>query len=327
MQNNKLKTIVHLITILLLCNLSLSGDILTSYRLNGIDNIEKQMDADLAKKEYWDNYLKDKNTEFGYIESYSNVLVCNKTESTLSLYMQDANNTYQLKKTYTAFTGAQKGDKIKEGDLRTPVGVYTLIKKIDKVDSFYGPMAFVTSYPNIYDKYRGKNGSGIWIHGLPTLQERDEYTKGCIAINNQNIECLDRNINIEDTLLIIDENNVSKNIPKEKLSSILSELYAWRYAWLYNDIDSYLSFYAPEFVRFDGMDFNQFNSYKKRVFNKKEVKSITFNDINVVPYPGSKDVYKITFLEKYSSNSFSFIGDKVLIVKLEDSKVTIITEK
>ncbi|CAI6147276.1 MAG: hypothetical protein SPLUMA1_SPLUMAMAG1_01934 [uncultured Sulfurimonas sp.] len=58
-------------------------------------------------------------------------------------------------------------DKIREGDLRTPIGVYKLVKKLSKVDSFYGPLAFATSYPNSYDKYLGKNGSGIWIHGLP----------------------------------------------------------------------------------------------------------------------------------------------------------------
>ena len=64
-------------------------------------------------------------------------------------------------------------------------------------------MAFVTSYPNSYDKYRGKNGYGIWIHGLPTEQEREEFTTGCIAIKNSNIESLEENIDIDKTIYII----------------------------------------------------------------------------------------------------------------------------
>ncbi len=47
-----------------------------------------------------------------------------------------------------------KGDKKTEGDLRTPIGVYDLVKKISNVDEFYGPLAFVISYPNIYDRYK-----------------------------------------------------------------------------------------------------------------------------------------------------------------------------
>ena len=182
-----------------------SNDIATQYRLNGLQDIEQQLDAELMKKSYWKKYLKNKDTKLGYIESYSNILICDKSKSTLTLYREDANKRYRAKKEYHAYTGKMKGDKHEEGDLRTPVGIYNITKKISKVDSFYGPMAFVTSYPNLYDKYNGKDGSGIWIHGLPTEQERDEFTKGCIAIDNQGIESLDKHIDIEKTLLIINE--------------------------------------------------------------------------------------------------------------------------
>jgi murein L,D-transpeptidase YafK len=325
MQNNGL--IIKLFSLLVLSVSLFSSDILTQYRMNGIENIEKQLDIDLMQKEYWSQHLKDKDTSFGYIESYSNILTCDKSESTLTLYRKDLNNSYRVKKEYSAFTGKIKGDKYKEGDLKTPVGIYNITKKISKVDSFYGPMAFVTSYPNVYDRYKGKNGSGIWIHGLPTEQERDEFTKGCIAINNSSIECLDRNIDITKTLLIINETKVTKNVSKETLSELLSQLYAWRYAWLYNNIDNYLNFYATEFRRFDGMNRDTFIKYKTRVFNKQEKKSIVFNDLTVIPYPNLPETYKITFKEIYESESFSFIGNKVLIAKLVDKKLKIVTEK
>ena len=301
--------------------------ILTEYRNNGIVNVQKKMDNALASQKYWDKYLKDKNTEFGYLETYKNILVCNKEKSTLTLYSKTKDDTYKLQKEYSAYTGKIKGDKLKEGDLRTPIGVYNITKKISKVDSFYGPMAFVTSYPNVYDKYQGKDGSGIWIHGLPTEQERDEFTKGCIAINNQSIECLDRHINIDETVLIINKDAIKLDISKIELSSLLTSLYKWRYAWIYNDIESYLEFYTPEFVRIDGMNFNRFKAYKTRIFRKNEIKEIIFNNINVIPYPNGGNLYKISFKEQYKSNSFTFTGDKVLIVKLINNSMKIITEQ
>jgi len=205
----------------ILITLSLNANILTAYRTNGIKSIEKQLDLGLTDKKYWSELIKDKDTSFGYIESYANVLTCNKSKSTLSLYIKDSNKHYKLQKKYNAFTGEKKGDKVQEGDLKTPLGVYTITKKISKLDSFYGPLAFVTSYPNYYDKFRGKNGSGIWIHGLPTEQARDEFTKGCIAIDNSSIECLNKNIDIDKTLLIIDSKDREKNVSKEILTSIL----------------------------------------------------------------------------------------------------------
>ncbi len=310
-----------------LCSFADTTGILTEYRNNGIVNVQKKMDNALASQKYWNQYLKDKNTEFGYIEKYKNVLVCNKEKSTLALYSKTEDGTYKLQKEYSAFTGKSKGDKVREGDLRTPIGIYNITKKISKVDSFYGPMAFVTSYPNTYDKYKGKNGSGIWIHGLPTEQERDEYTKGCIAINNQSIECLDRHIHIDETVLIINKDSVKTDISKEKLSKLLSLLYRWRYTWIYNDIENYLAFYDTKFVRFDGMHLERFKAYKTRIFNKNEEKEIIFNDLNVIPYPNNNNLFKISFNEKYKSNSFSFTGDKVLIVRLENNTMKIITEK
>ena len=321
------KFLLLLLSSFILHTTLLAKDILLEYRINGIKNIEKAMDKELTNLHYWNEYLRDIDTQFGYIESYSGILTCDKSMSTLTLYSKDQNNSYKLQKKYSAFTGKRKGDKIREGDLKTPIGIYNITKKISKVDSFYGPMAFVTSYPNIYDKYRGKDGHGIWIHGLPTEQERDEFTKGCIAINNQNIECLDRHIRIDETILIINDKKIPQNIDKNSLAILLSQLYNWRYSWIYSDVDKYLSFYDSSFVRVDGMDYTRFAKYKKRVFAKNEKKEILFTKINVIPYPNTDDIYKISFKEDYRSTSFSFSGDKVLIVKLQNNSMKIITEK
>jgi len=328
MQNNFFKILFFILPFFFVTtSFATDVNILTHYRNYGIKNIQHKLDKQLGNETYWKNYLRDLDTSFGYFESYTNILACDKSKSHLSLYKKDSTGKYILQREYDAFTGKIKGDKEKEGDLKTPVGVYNILRKITKVDSFYGPMAFVTSYPNLYDKYRGKTGQGIWIHGLPIEQERDDFTKGCIAINNKSIECLDRNININKTILIIDENIVKKNESKQRLAKILANLFQWRYSWIYNNLEDYLSFYSPDFKRFDGLNFENFKKYKTRIFKKREKKTIIFTNINVIPYPDTQNIYKITFREQYHSNSFSFTGDKTLIVKLFDNKFNILTEQ
>jgi murein L,D-transpeptidase YafK len=294
-------------------------------------NIEKKMDKALTSKYYWKSYLRNKDTTFGYLEKYSSVLTCNKSRSTLNLYTLNKKHQFKLKKKNDAYTGKNKGDKKREGDAVTPIGVYELVAKksrATKLDPFYGPYAFVTSYPNAYDKYEGKSGHGIWIHGLPELRKRDKFTKGCIAIQNINLKKLEKEINYKKTLLIIDDNWVKTDVSKEKLAAILSQLYKWRYAWKYSEIEKYLSFYSNDFIRFDGMKIDTFKRYKKRIFSKNEKKTILFHDLNIVPYPNTKNTYQITFSEYYKSGSFKFEGDKSLMVKLDkNNTMKIFTEQ
>lgn len=84
--------------------------------------------------------------------------------------------------------GRREGDKQKEGDLRTPEGVYFITHKITQKLDFmeYGPHAFNLNYPNPADRLRKKTGSGIWLHskGQPIA---GLTTRGCMAIEQEEI--------------------------------------------------------------------------------------------------------------------------------------------
>lgn len=90
-----------------------------------------------------------------------------------------------------------KGHKEKEGDGRTPEGVYTLdLKKRDS--SFY--RAIRISYPNEADVAAAREkgvspGGQIMIHGqrngygwLAPLVQRKDWTQGCVALTNGDME-------------------------------------------------------------------------------------------------------------------------------------------
>ncbi len=298
------------------------------YQKEGFQSIESIFDTELTTKEYWERRLHEVNTDFGFLEGINYILACNKDNASLTLYTKDDNNSFIQNTNFSAFIGKQTGDKQREGDLKTPIGVYRIIQKLDKVDSFYGPLAFVTSYPNTFDVVQGKNGSGIWVHGLPYNQERDDFTKGCIAINNSNLEQLKDQINFKEALVYIDVNAYPK-VQKEELITLLSQLYAWRKAWKENDISSYLDFYDQEFKRNDGLSISRFKEYKSRVFSKNEYKQIRFSKINIVPYPMAhkENIYLISFTEEYNSPSYHYNGEKELYVHLNSGKFTILAEK
>lgn len=304
-----------------------SGEVMDLYRNGGMHAITKEIDRGIGDSTYWQPKLAQKDLRFGYYESTNTLLICGKDHSSLNLYRKDKNERFALLKTIPAFTGKYDGDKANEGDRRTPIGVYTITQKLNTVDPFYGPMAFVTSYPNLYDRIRGKNGSGIWIHGVPSDGNRDSFTKGCIAINNDELIGLDQAIDYKNTLLLIDSK--LKEHSNSPYATILSQLYQWRFAWKYNDFQSYLSFYDTTFIRNDGMEYYDFKNYKQRIFDKKELKEILFSNLNIIPYPGERsNLFMVSFDETYTSGSHNFSGQKSLMLLLNsDQSISIISEQ
>lgn len=309
----------------LLAAFSFADESIILYKNGG----KKLFDTQLDKPIYWLYKLSNKDLRFGYYERLGSLLKVEKEKGSLELYVPNNNNNDQflLKRRYSALTGKNPGDKKIEGDLKTPIGVYRFVQKKKTVDPFYGPMAFVTSYPNLYDRIRGKSGDGIWLHGVPLSGSRDPFTRGCVAINNSDLMQLDQTINPYETLVIIDTTFKPLNSPTA-YSTILSELYRWRAAWINNDLTTYLSFYDPEFKKTDGTRFNQFKSMKERIFAKQESKTIDFEEMNITPYPGEKNLFWISYKQTYNSESYRHSGNKSLLVKLTTNQsISILIEE
>lgn len=102
-----------------------------------------------------------------------------------------------LKSYRVALGRSPVGSKEKEGDQRTPEGVY-LIDRHKEDSDFH--RALHISYPDADDiaraaKDRVSAGSDIMIHGLPNgrgwmgaLHRRRDWTAGCIAVTDRQIE-------------------------------------------------------------------------------------------------------------------------------------------
>lgn len=97
---------------------------------------------------------------------------------------------------------APRGDKKVEGDGRTPEGRYVIDRK--NPNSRYH-LSLGISYPNARDRAEaarlGKSpGGDIFIHGRPflvrLLKGRRDWTAGCIAVSNREIEEIYRLVEI-----------------------------------------------------------------------------------------------------------------------------------
>ena len=303
-----------------------AADLVTLYRYEGINSVEKEIENKLKDATYWQEYLKDKNVDFGYYEFKKYVLVTQKNQSEIAVY-EKVDNNYKLVSKSSVIVGENKGDKYTEGDKKTPEGAYELVQKRVGLDSFYGPFALVTSYPNIFDQSLDKKGSGIWIHGMPLYSDRENFTKGCIALNNSELETLEKSIDLNKSVLLTYGNDFKK-VTKDEIALVLSSIYKWKDAWKTSDIDGYLSFYSDNFKRSNKTDFTLFKEQKKSVFAKKEQKSIKFINIDLSPYPNSlgKNMFKVLMDEEYISPSVKFNGKKELFLEIANNQVKILSE-
>lgn len=298
------------------------------YRYGGIKKLEEIFDKKLQSKKYWDDYLKDHNTTYGYFEKKRYIIIADKKNKKLQLFFTNGNG--DLKKIFTKdiITG-KSGEKKEEGDLITPLGVYQITTKFVPKDTYYGPVAFALSYPNLYDRLNGRDGHGIWIHGYPLDHEkRPPVTKGCMVLKNPQLLDLNKTIDPNDCFVLIHEHNL-KSVSKDNIATILSFLYKWRDAWKKNDIDRYLSFYAKDFKRYNGEKLPAFSSEKRKIFARKEKKEIYFKYINILPYPNlqNKPIYKIYFYEMYKTKYYKYNGNKRLYIRFVNNQPKIFMER
>ena len=106
--------------------------------------------------------------------------------------------------TYNVALGASPvGPKLRRGDGRTPEGLYRIDGRNSR--SKYH-LALRISYPNDIDRARATRrgvspGGDIMIHGLPksvatigALHRQQDWTEGCVAVTNDEIEEIWRNV-------------------------------------------------------------------------------------------------------------------------------------
>ncbi|HWI35979.1 MAG TPA: L,D-transpeptidase family protein [Burkholderiales bacterium] len=207
---------------------------------------------------------------------------------------------------YYVTLGKKGVDKSREGDQKTPLGVYTVIANLprSKLTDFYGSGAFPINYPNEWDKRQGRNGHGIWLHGVPSnLYSRPpRASDGCIVLSNPDLDALGRQLQVGLTPVIIADqiewvDSVALDRDRASLAAAIEQ---WRADWQSRDTDKYLSHYSERFAS-GSQDLRAWSAHKRNVNAGKTWIKIGLSRVSMLRYPRERDVVVVTFDQDYRS--------------------------
>ena len=135
---------------------------------------------------------------------------------------------------YLCTTGQAQGDKQVRGDLKTPEGVYFVVRKRTERLDFqeYGGEAYILDYPNPVDRLRGKTGSGIWIHSRGRAITPFE-SRGCVVLNLKDIAEVGPRLKRGTPVLIGERAETAPR--KDTVREVEKRTHDWREAWKRGD--------------------------------------------------------------------------------------------
>ncbi len=257
-------------------------------------------------------------------------IVVDTQKSRLYLY-QNEKGTPRFVADYYISHGKLGTDKVREGDMKTPIGVYHVTASLSrqKLGDFYGSGAFPLSYPNEWDKRNGRNGHGIWLHGTPsdTFSRPPKASNGCVVLANQDLDALSKNLQIGLTPVIISNSIewLSLDDWQAERGALTKQIEQWRGDWESLNVDRYLEHYSKKFSG-DGQNFAQWSTRKRQVGAGKSWIKLAANNISMLRNPGKEDMVVVTFDQDYRSNNLSNVMKKRQYWQKEDGQWKIMYE-
>lgn len=220
-------------------------------------------------------------------------------QSRMFLYRNQAGKLGLLSSYYVS-QGKLGVNKTREGDQKTPIGIYRITGRIPqaKLPDFYGTGALPLNYPNDWDKIHSRSGSGIWLHGMPS----DSFSRpplasdGCLALTNPDMSALAATLDIYKTLVIVSDrvelvNQAVLNKDRKQARAMLEK---WRRDIEYGNRKYMLRHYSDNFR-------SSTNEELKPWFDKQYPPSQTLDtsyklrDISLMRYPGHDNMIAAAF--------------------------------
>lgn len=221
--------------------------------------------------------------------------------------------------------------KNREGDKRTPIGMYTItsFKPDSELEELYGVGAYPLSYPNEWDRRNQRNGFGIWLHGVPrnTYSRPPKASDGCVVLSNEDLVQLGRYITIGKTPVVIAPSLTwsdpeSLAVARDELNESIEN---WRKDWESRNTDRLLGHYSNDFR--DGKnDFQSFAESKRRVNAGKSWIKVGLSGLSIYRQPGQSDLAIVTFEQDYQSNNLENASRKRQYWRRENGRWRIIHE-
>jgi len=270
------------------------------------------------------NALLSLHSESGTFSQYA--FLVDKKARTLTVW-QNAGDTVKLVGAWPTDIGRKDGDKLVQGDHRTPEGIYFFQTTMDgaKVNfNEYGKRIFTLDYPNYFDRLEKKTGNGIWLHAIPDSKSLLRGSRGCVVVRNEVIDSLSRFIDLKRTPIVI-VSEVEYMAP-EKWQQLKVQLNTWidtwRKSWSEKNLDAYMAHYSSDF-RSGTMNKEKWRAYKKGLSDKYDFIRVDLKDIQIFSQ-GRKTVFR--FLQDYKSNMKEDYGTKIVYTLRDGDSFKIVGE-
>lgn len=257
-------------------------------------------------------------------------VVVDTQKSRLYLY-RNADGTPHFVADYYVSQGKLGAEKMREGDQRTPIGIYHVTASLprQKLTDFYGSGAFPISYPNEWDRRMGRNGHGIWLHGTPsdTFSRPPKASDGCVVLANQDLDAIGRTLQVGLTPVIISNSIewLSLDDWQAERDSLLAMIEAWRQDWESRDVERYARHYSHKF-RAERFDYQRWIEHKRQVAAGKTWIKVTAGNISMFRNPGKEEHVVVTFEQNYRSNNVNDAMKKRQYWIKEDGRWKIVHE-
>jgi murein L,D-transpeptidase YafK len=243
-------------------------------------------------------------------------LVVDTSKYTLYVF-ENANGRPRYVADYYTTIGRNGIDKLREGDKKTPLGVYHvtgnlqrdyLVRTYGNQSTLYGDGAFPLNYPNDWDRRLGRSGHGIWLHGVPfdTYSRPPRASDGCVALTNEDLLAVGKHVQVGLTPVIISPKVewVEAQATQPAREDLRRALEQWRADWESLDTDRYLRHYSGKFST-GRQDLAAWSQQKRGVNANKTWIKVKVDRVSMFLYPGNDDLAVVTFEQHYSSNNLN----------------------
>ena len=257
-------------------------------------------------------------------------LVVDSRRSRLYVYANDEGRP-KLIADYYVTLGKNGIEKTRQGDQKTPIGVYHVTANLprSKLTDFYGAGAFPINYPNEWDRRLGRNGYGIWLHGVPAsvYSRPPRASDGCIVLSNPDLESIGRHVQVGMTPVII-----ADEVEWSEASAIAGERAAlaaavehWRADWQSRDTERYLAHYSQRFAS-GRQNHGAWAKHKRQVNSAKRWIKVDLSRVTMFRYPRERDFVVVAFEQDYRSDGLSNVMNKRQYWIKEDGRWKILYE-
>lgn len=240
-------------------------------------------------------------------DSYQHAIVVDLKQSRLFVF-ENRNGFPVQVGNYFISMGRGGPEKEKQGDLRTPLGVYFVQSYIppEKLADKYGAGAYPINYPNYWDVFNGRTGYGIWLHGTRsgTYNRPPLASEGCVVLPNSDLLQVGSYITLGQTPVLIgnDMQWLSQQQWVEHRQQVSRIFQQWIDDWESLDTGRYLSHYSADFSN-GSKGFKDWKLHKKRVAQNKSFIDIDTSDVSLLMHP-NEDVMVATFYQRYRSDNY-----------------------